>query len=172
MNPSLALFALLILGSAGFALTRRNLIHSALLLIGAWFGIAGFYLWAGAEFVAFAQVLVYGGAVSMVVLFAVLLTRRSYTAESAAESKSALGSARSTLLVALAVFLLLYRAARGLDYVAPLRAPMLSVRQIGLRLMGGQAAALLALGLLLTVALIGAVVLAASPAEENRQDPP
>src|ERR1043165_9463454 len=55
----------------------RNLIHSALLLIGSWAGIAAFYLWAGAEFVAFAQVLVYVGAISMVVLFAVLLTRRS-----------------------------------------------------------------------------------------------
>ena len=58
-------------------MTLRNLIHSALLLIASWAGIAAFYLWAGAEFVAFAQVLVYVGAVSMVVLFAVLLTRRS-----------------------------------------------------------------------------------------------
>src|SRR5688500_20087226 len=55
----------------------RNLIHSALLLIASWAGIAAFYLWAGAEFVAFGQVLIYVGAVSMVVLFAVLLTRRS-----------------------------------------------------------------------------------------------
>ena len=43
----------------------------------SWAGVAAFFLWAGAEFVAFAQVLVYLGAISMVVLFAVLLTRRS-----------------------------------------------------------------------------------------------
>ena len=43
-----------------------------------WAGIAAFYLWAGAEFVAFAQLLVYVGAVSMLSLFAVLLTRRSF----------------------------------------------------------------------------------------------
>ena len=71
------IIALLTLGSAAVEMALRNLIHSALLLIGSWAGIAAFYLWAGAEFVAFAQVLVYVGAISMVVLFAVLLTRRS-----------------------------------------------------------------------------------------------
>ena len=71
------IIALLTLASAAVAMSLRNLIHSALLLIASWAGIAAFYLWAGAEFVAFAQVLVYVGAVSMVVLFAVLLTRRS-----------------------------------------------------------------------------------------------
>ena len=43
---------------AAVAMTLRNLIHSALLLIASWAGVAAFYLWAGAEFVAFAQVLV------------------------------------------------------------------------------------------------------------------
>src|ERR1051325_2539475 len=77
MRLTLILIAVLTLGSAAVAVTRRNLIHSALLLVASWFGIAIFYLWAGAEFVAFAQVLVYVGAISMVVLFAVLLTRQS-----------------------------------------------------------------------------------------------
>lgn len=77
MTAALVLIAVFTLANAAVALSLRNLIHSALLLIASWFGIAAFYLWAGAEFVAFAQVLVYVGAVSMVVLFAVLLTRRS-----------------------------------------------------------------------------------------------
>src|SRR5678815_1006773 len=77
MNIAFVIIALLTLGSAAIAMALRNLIHSALLLIASWAGIAAFYLWAGAEFVAFAQVLVYVGAISMVVLFAVLLTRHS-----------------------------------------------------------------------------------------------
>ena len=72
-----AAIALLTLAAAAVAMTLRNLIHSALLLIASWAGIGAFYLWAGAEFVAFAQILVYVGAVSMVVLFAVLLTRQN-----------------------------------------------------------------------------------------------
>lgn len=63
------------LGTAVVALFLRNIVHAALLLTASWFGIAAFYLWAEAQFVAFAQALVYVGAVSMVVLFAVLLTR-------------------------------------------------------------------------------------------------
>ena len=67
MIVALILIALVILGAAAAAMLSRNLIHSALLLVGAWAGIAAFYLWAGAEFVAFAQALIYVGAVSMVV---------------------------------------------------------------------------------------------------------
>ena len=79
MNAALILIALVMLGSAAVAMCLRNLIHSSLLLVLSWAGIAAFYLWAGAEFVAFGQVLVYVGAVSMIALFAVLLTRRSRT---------------------------------------------------------------------------------------------
>src|SRR5688572_29101669 len=93
--------ALVTLGAAAIAMSLRNLIHSALLLIGSWAGIAAFYLWAGAEFVAFAQALVYVGAISMVVLFAVLLTRRSRTDLSLAPDS--IGRAVMALLVGGAV---------------------------------------------------------------------
>src|SRR3954463_12026710 len=76
MTAAFILIALLTLAIAAMAMSLRNLIHSALLLIASWAGIAAFYLWAGAEFVSLAQILVYVGAVSMIVLFAVLLTRR------------------------------------------------------------------------------------------------
>jgi len=170
MKLSFALLAFLILGSAAVALSRRNLIHSALLLIGAWFGIAGYYLWAGAEFVAFAQVLIYGGAVSMVVLFAVLLTRQAYP--DVAEAVESRGRTASALLAGLAVFALLVAAGKGLRQEAPASAPTLTVRQLGLHLMGEQAAAVLVVGALLTIALIGAIVLAAGNRAGNRKDAP
>ena len=47
MTLALILIALVLLGSAAAAMLSRNLIHSALLLVGAWVGIAAFYLWAG-----------------------------------------------------------------------------------------------------------------------------
>src|SRR3954471_20998387 len=101
MSATLIAIALGTLGSAAVAMTRRNLIHSALLLVASWAGIAAFYLWAGAEFVAFAQVLVYVGAVSMIVLFAVLLTRRSR--EDANASPDSLGRALGAILSGAAV---------------------------------------------------------------------
>ena len=61
MNAVLVLIALATVGTAAAAMSRRNLLHSVLLLAGSWTGVAAFYLWAGAEFAAFAQVLVYVG---------------------------------------------------------------------------------------------------------------
>ncbi len=53
----------------------RNVVHSALALIGTFFGVAGIYLMLEAEFLAVVQVLIYVGAVSVLILFSIMLTR-------------------------------------------------------------------------------------------------
>lgn len=161
------LIALLTLGAAAAAMLLRNLIHSVLLLVGAWAGIAGFYLWAGAEFVAFAQVLVYVGAVSMVVLFAVLLTRQGAT--SAPVAYDSLQRAVIAFIVAGGVGGLLFGAILGspLDVNLAPAVTAVPVKHLGTLLMGPHAAALLIVGVLLTVALIGAIVIAAVDKPED-----
>ena len=161
MTFAFLLIAALILAAAAAAMLSRNLIHSALLLVGAWAGIAAFYLWAGAEFVAFAQVLVYVGAVSMVVLFAVLLTRQGETA--APVEFDSLKRAVLAFIVAGGVGGLLIGAILGspLDVRLPSSTPAVPVKDIGALLMGPYAPALLIVGVLLTVALLGAIVIAA-----------
>jgi NADH:ubiquinone oxidoreductase subunit 6 (subunit J) len=157
------LIAALTLGSAAVAMSLRNLIHSALLLVASWAGIAAFYLWAGAEFVAFAQVLVYVGAVSMIVLFAVLLTRHSRA--DLAVAPDSVGRAVAALFVGGAVLGVLAGAVVKSPFAeAASVAPAVNVRELGTQLMGAHAAALLIVGVLLTVALLGAIVLAASDA--------
>jgi NADH:ubiquinone oxidoreductase subunit 6 (subunit J) len=151
------LVAALTLASAALAMIRRNLIHSALLLIFSWAGVAGFYLWAGAEFVAFAQILIYVGAVSMVVLFAVLLTRHS-ALEPAAPRRRGWSAAIGGAGVAAILF---YAVAKTSFPEPAQRAPEIHVRGLGYQLMGPQAASLLVVGVILTAALIGAVVIAA-----------
>ena len=163
----LIIIMLLTLGSAADAMMLRNLIHSALLLILSWAGIAAFYLWAGAEFVAFAQVLVYVGAVSMVVLFAVLLTRRSRVdPEVPAPAMKRLFLA--VFPAALIAGLLIGAVLGAFPETAPQPAPELSVKTIGLSLMGPQTASLLVIGILLTVALLGAIVIASPEKPENK----
>lgn len=163
----LLLIACLTIAAAISAFVVRNLIHSALLLVGAWAGIAAFYLWAGAEFVAFAQVLVYVGAVSMVVLFAVLLTRQGATA--APVEFDSLMRAAFSFITACCVGGLL----AGTILISPLdvrtaaSTPTVSVKELGLLLMGPHTAALLIVGVLLTVALLGAVVIAAVDKPED-----
>ena len=171
MSIPLILIALVTLGAAAVAMSLRNLIHSALLLIASWAGVAAFYLWAGAEFVAFAQVIVYVGAVSMVVLFAVLLTRRSRAdLEVAPDSMS---RAFSGLIAGGAVIGVLVGAVAVTHLaVAPKAAPTVSVLDLGKQLMGPNVAALLVIGALLTVALLGAVVIASHERDEKPEDTP
>jgi NADH:ubiquinone oxidoreductase subunit 6 (subunit J) len=171
MIAALAIIAVITLATAAVAMALRNLIHSALLLIASWFGIAAFYLWAGAQFVAFAQVLVYVGAVSMVVLFAVLLTRRSRADLTVAPDS--IVRAISAMVTGAAVLGLLVTAVLHTRLTpSTAAAPTATVREIGTQLMSTHAAALLIVGLLLTVALLGAVVLAATDAREKPEDAP
>ncbi len=157
----LIVIALVTLATAAIAMSLRNLIHSALLLVASWAGIAAFYLWAGAEFVAFAQVLVYVGAVSMIVLFAVLLTGRSRNDVTIAPDS--IRRAISALLVGGAVLGVLFGAVIGTDIRPHAGVPAsTSVRQLGVQLMNAHTAAVLIVGVILTVALLGAVVLAAN----------
>ena len=69
------LVSALIIGSAVMVAATRNVIHSALWLIACFFGVGALYLLLEAEFAAAIQVLVYVGAVSILMLFAIMLTR-------------------------------------------------------------------------------------------------
>ena len=66
----------LILGSALMVVTTRKLIHAALWLVAALFGVAILYAILQASFLAVVQVVVYIGAIAILFIFAVMLTRR------------------------------------------------------------------------------------------------
>jgi NADH:ubiquinone oxidoreductase subunit 6 (subunit J) len=171
VTAALIIISALLLGTAAVAMTRRNVIHSVLLFVATLAGVAAFYLWAGAEFAAFAQVLVYVGAVSMVVLFAVLLTRPSDGQPPLAGPTTA---SRATIAITVGAGLaaVLMPAILTTNFSAPASSPpTLTVRQLGLELMGQHGAALLILGVLLTLALIGAVVLASTEPPGERNNP-
>src|SRR2546427_3456056 len=63
-----------VVGALG-VVTARNVVHSALFLILALLAVAGVFILLAAEFLAIVQVLIYGGAVTILVLFAMMLTR-------------------------------------------------------------------------------------------------
>ncbi len=62
-------------GAAGVALSR-NILYSALGLLASLMGVAGIYIYLGADFVAVSQVMIYIGGVLVLILFAVMLTNR------------------------------------------------------------------------------------------------
>src|SRR5262249_49435543 len=77
MTLSFLLLSILSISGAITAMTLRNLIHCALALTLTFAGLAGIYLELNAQFIGFAQILIYIGAVAILVVFAILLTRGS-----------------------------------------------------------------------------------------------
>jgi len=145
--------AVFTLAGALAAACLRNLIHAALCLVVAFLGLAAFYFFLGAEFVGLVQVFVYVGAVAVLIVFTILLTRR--------EDEDAAGFNWSGVIVAVAVFAGLAWAIMktpSLSVAAPAIEP-LTVKRIGEMLMTNYVWPLQCVGLLLTAALIGALVL-------------
>lgn len=160
------IFAIVTVAGAAAAISFRNLVHSVLALIVAFGGLAVVYLLLGAQFVGFAQVLVYIGAVAILLVFTILLTRNSSTDAPASISRSWVWSG----VVVAGVFAVLAWTIHNssVSHGAALPLPATSTQQIGSALMQQFALPLEVIGLLLTAALIGAVTIALRERKEVR----
>lgn len=158
MPLSFFLLAIGVVVSGVAAMSLRNLVHCALALTVTFAGLAGLYLQLNAQFVGFAQILIYVGAIAILIVFAILLTRGSEPSlQPVFSSGWLLGIGIAVALFALVSALLL----SSRDLVRSLSSPpTVSVRQIGEQLMTRYVLPLEVVGLLLTAALIGAVILA------------
>ncbi|PZR74419.1 MAG: NADH-quinone oxidoreductase subunit J [Chthoniobacterales bacterium] len=145
--------AIVTVAGALAAACLRKLIHAALCLVVAFLGIAAFYFLLGAEFVGLVQVFVYVGAVAVLIVFTILLTRR--------EDEDDVGFNWGGVIVALAVFGVLSWAILKTTSlsIAPPAIEALTVKRIGQILMTDYIWPLQCVGVLLTAALIGALVL-------------
>jgi NADH-quinone oxidoreductase subunit J len=75
LKIAFAAFSVLTVGGGLGVVTSRNLIHAALFLIVSLFGVAGYFVLLEAPFLAAVQVLIYIGAIAIIIIFAVMLTR-------------------------------------------------------------------------------------------------
>jgi NAD(P)H-quinone oxidoreductase subunit 6 len=73
---SFGILAAITIGAALGVVLLSNIVHSAFLLAGVFIGIAGLYLLLNADFVATAQILIYVGAVNVLILFAIMLVNK------------------------------------------------------------------------------------------------
>lgn len=150
-------FAALTLGSALMVVLSRNLLHSALFLVLTFFSVAGLYVLLEAEFLAAIQVLIYVGAVAVLYLFALMLTRR-VTGEGVRQYNSQVGPAA---LVALAVFIALVPVLWTGGYrLSSLPAVPDAIPFMGESLLTTYALPFEVMGVVLLVALVGAIILA------------
>jgi NADH-quinone oxidoreductase subunit J len=157
--------ALTIAGSMA-AVLLRNLVHCALALTVAFAGLALLFLQLDAQFAGFVQILVYVGAVAILVVFAILLTRSSETPKDRGVFSS---TWLAGLLIAAAVFAVLawalLQSLPGLPQETG--TPVSTVQQIGAALMGRYVLPLEIIASLLTAALIGAVIVALHEKKEE-----
>ncbi len=155
---------LFILGGALGVVTTRNLIHGALYLILSLFGVAGFFVLLSADFLAAVQVLVYIGAIAILLIFAVMLTRSMTSLNDIRNDQwwlSALVGAGLFILLAGGIILPVW--GQGSIFIEqPVSAAVATTVDLGVALVDGNQYVLPfeVASLLLTAAMIGAIVIA------------
>ena len=160
------LTAAVILAAAVQVVTTRNLVHAALWLIVTLFGMAVLFVLLEAGFLAVVQVVVYIGAIAILIIFAIMLTRRVMQDTGSQTNRYwplALGVA-ALLLAGIAVTL--NRA--GLPEAAQEAVPLDSLRTLGLALTSTDfyVVPLVVVGALLAVGMIGSIAIARDEKQE------
>jgi NADH-quinone oxidoreductase subunit J len=159
MTPGFIILGFVTLAGAAGAMTLRNMVHCALCAALSFVGVALLFLQLGAEFAGLAQILVYVGAIAILIVFVILLTGGT---ETGPERYPAARPWLPGLLVAAAVLGCMVMVILGSPslFRPPQAAPRPTAKAIGTSLMSTYVLPLEVVGLLLTAALVGAVILA------------
>ena len=157
------LFATIVIASAAMVIFARNPVHSVMWLILAFFNAAGLMLLAGAEFIAMLLVIVYVGAVAVLFLFVVMMLDIDFAELRAGFVRYLpLGALVAIILAAELVFAVGAWQAGGVDLAAraaPVVSDKSNIQQIGELLYTKYIFLFEAAGIVLLVAMIGAIVL-------------
>jgi len=142
------------LGSAAMVIVSRNLLHAVLFLVLSFIGVAGLYITLSADFVAVVQVLIYAGAIAVLMIFAVMLTPLS-ARDNAENAFWAPALVLAGLLVTAAAFVAL-----DTDWPEARRGPFdVTAQAIGEALLDPFVLPFEIASVLLVAAMIGAIVL-------------
>ena len=140
------MLAIGILGGGLAVVTLRNVIHSAVAMMICFGSLAGMYALLGAPIIAAAQVLIYLGAISVLILFAIMLTQDKAAPARLVFQTQATPAAIASIIVAVLVAIDSVGNLLFTDYALPFEI----------------------IGLLLLAAIIGAIFLARRPEEDER----
>lgn len=157
---SVGLLSVMMLGAALGVVLINNIVYSAFLLGGVFVSIAGLYLLLNADFVAAAQILVYVGAVNVLILFAIMLVnkRQDFTPVAKSWIRKV-----STGVVCLGLFALLGTMVLATSwslYSGPAVIGQSSVTEIGMHFFSDFLLPFELASVLLLMAMVGAIILA------------
>lgn len=154
------LAALTLAGGLGVVVTR-NVVHAALALLLSLVAVAGVYLILFAEFLALVQMLIYGGAIIIVLLFAIMLTRTAEYPRISDNRQWPLAAVASLGLLGVLIPAFLIRSVEGTKPQSP------DFSELANSLFTRWAIPFEVASLVLLVALIGAIIIA-RPGKDGR----
>ncbi len=148
--------ATLLIVSAFAVVTLPRIVHSALALVFFFFAIAALYVLLNAEFIAAVQIIIYVGAVTVLFLFAIMLTSRSYLPDSNPTNRqwAFAGLVSAALLFVFLVVL------TGAQWPAGQQPPTYTTGPLGQLLLNQFLLPFEIVAVLLLIAMIGAIVIA------------
>jgi NADH-quinone oxidoreductase subunit J len=153
-------------GAAVLTVTSKNLMHAALYFAVTLGGMAGVFLVLAADFLALVQIVVYVGAVTVLFLFGLMLTRAPIGREALDGQNRGLGIAVSSgLFVVLSTLVI---GAFGGERTAEVAGP--GIRDFGIAIFADWVLPFEVLSMLLLAALIGAIVLARRESGESGEE--
>lgn len=161
-------FASLTLLSALYIALTRNVLYAAIALIITFLGVAGVFMMIGASFVAISQILVYVGGILVLIVFGIMLTNRLKGQKVVTRSYNKfLG-----ILLSGGLFIILFKAIvqanfGAIYWISEAEPQKPALKQFGMRLMTDYVLAFEVIGVLLLLALIGAVKMAAGARKEE-----
>ncbi|MFC4303499.1 NADH-quinone oxidoreductase subunit J [Cohnella boryungensis] len=141
---------------AVLAINFTKVVHTTLSMAFTFIAIAGLYVLLEAEFLAFVQVLLYVGAITILMIFGIMMTKHD------GEGREAGRPLRDTLAAigCLSLFGMLFYGIRNASFPQEAASYADSTREIGLQLFTRYAIPFELMSVLLTVAFIGAIALA------------
>lgn len=147
-------------GAAVLTVTSKNLVHAALFLAVTLAGIAGVFLTLAADFIALVQLVVYVGAVAVLFLFGLMLTRAPIGREALDNQNRGLAVAVSGSLFVVLSGLIIAAVTSGAFGDGPFDIGFVGIETIGIAIFADWVLPFEVLSMLLLAALIGAIVLA------------
>ncbi|UOY91187.1 NADH-quinone oxidoreductase subunit J [Ectobacillus sp. JY-23] len=164
----LAFLALSVIAIAGGVLMLHltKVMHMMLALVFTFLSIAGLYFMLSAEFVGVVQILIYSGAVTIVMIFGIMLTKHDAESEGNSGWRSLL-----VLIGVLAFGAVMYYAVNHVDFSAATEAPLHeeNTKQIGVLLYTKYIIPFEITSVLLLVALVGSIILAKGKEEKEHE---
>ena len=159
-----ALFAALVLVGAVWVVTLSNLFRAALSLGLVLLGVAGLFLLLEAEFLAFAQILIYVGAILTLVIFAVMLTAKVHGSLTPASRQTVPAAA-----VSISLFAILASATHPLVWPAAASGDVISIAELGQQLVTTLVLPFEVISLVFVAAAVGAIALASATSAEGKR---